>query len=96
LDEPETHLHPKWQVDYARIIVELVKNEIPIIVTSHSPYLIQALRKYSQVYEIEEITNFYLAEKDTETGLSNFSDVTNDLNKLFQKLSEPMQKILWM
>ena len=48
LDEPEVHLHPKWQLEYARIIVELVKNNINILVATHSPYMIEMLEVLSK------------------------------------------------
>jgi len=44
LDEPEVHLHPKWQLKMAEIIVELVRDGVKIVVNSHSPYMIEALR----------------------------------------------------
>jgi predicted ATPase len=47
LDEPEVHLHPKWQLEMAKIIVELVKNGVKIVVNSHSPYMIEALERYA-------------------------------------------------
>lgn len=95
LDEPETHLHPKWQIEYAKLIVELVKNNISVLITSHSPYMIQALKVYSEKGEIQDQTAFYLAEKDSKGHNSVFTDVTQNLNQLFQKLSEPLQQLVW-
>ena len=95
VDEPETHLHPKWQVEYARLIVEMVKAEIPVLLTSHSPYMVQALKVFSQKAGIADLTNFYLSERNPETPGAVMYDVTNDLNRLFQKLSEPLQQIVW-
>ncbi|KIM03387.1 MAG: hypothetical protein KU28_11330, partial [Sulfurovum sp. PC08-66] len=46
LDEPEVHLHPKWQLEMAKVIVELVKNGVRVVVNSHSPYMIEALERY--------------------------------------------------
>ena len=63
LDEPEVHLHPKWQLEMAKIIVELVKNGVKIVVNSHSPYMIQALIKYARVEDIVDKSNFYLTKK---------------------------------
>ena len=57
LDEPEVHLHPKWQLEMAKIIVELVKNGVKILVNSHSPYMIEALQRYSEVEKVN--SNFY-------------------------------------
>jgi len=87
LDEPEVHLHPKWQLEMAKIIVELVKNGVKIVVNSHSPYMIEALKRYSEVEEIEEETNFYLAENGYIKQIENSNSLT--LEQIFEKLSEP-------
>jgi len=87
LDEPEVHLHPKWQLEMAKIIVELVKNGVKVLVNSHSPYMIEALKRYSEVEEIEDKTNFYLAE-DGYIKKENDSN-SETLAKIFEKLSEP-------
>jgi predicted ATP-dependent endonuclease of OLD family len=94
IDEPETHLHPKWQIEYARLLVELVKNDIPVLVTSHSPYLIQALKVFSDKENIADRTAFYLAEKDETNHFSEIHDVTHDLNRLFSKLAAPLKELL--
>ncbi len=93
-DEPENHLHPQWQIDFARIAVELAKSGIPIVISSHSPYFIQGVRFYSNEENMNDYVNYYLAEEDDQTGLSNIKDVTKDLNQIFTKLSEPLNFIM--
>ena len=93
IDEPEIHLHPKWQVEYARLIVALVKNDIPVLLTSHSPEIIQALSTFSEQYGIKERTAFYLTER--EDAMSTITDVSHDLNKIFIKLTEPLHNLVW-
>jgi len=91
LDEPEVHLHPKWQLKYAELIIELVKNDINVLVTSHSPYMIQALVKYAKDTDIVNRSNFYLAKKD---GLhSSIENVNENLHKIFELLAEPMNEV---
>jgi hypothetical protein len=58
IDEPEVHLHPKWQIEYAKLIVELAKRNIKILMTSHSPFFIEAIEKYSTNCD------FYLAKDE--------------------------------
>ncbi|MCB4763531.1 MAG: AAA family ATPase [Sulfurovum sp.] len=87
LDEPEIHIHPKWQLKYAQLISVLVDNAVPVIVTSHSPYMIEALKRYSEVEEIEDRTNFYLAEGGVIDKVEDSNALT--LEKIFEKLSEP-------
>lgn len=95
IDEPENHLHPKWQVEYARLIVEMVKNEINVIISSHSPYMIQSIKYFSEKLKIKDKVNYYLTEFDDTNGHSEIIDVTNDLNKIFLKLAEPLQNLVW-
>ena len=91
LDEPEVHLHPKWQLEMAKIIVELVKDGVKIVVNSHSPYMIQALIKYARDVEITDKSNVYLAQKEGE--FSTFENVNDNLNKIFELLAEPMNEV---
>lgn len=87
LDEPEVHLHPKWQLKMAEFIVKLVKNDISVLVSSHSPYMIEALKRYSEVEKIEDKTNFYLAEEGYIKKLNDSNSET--LVAIYEKLSEP-------
>jgi predicted ATPase len=86
-DEPEVHLHPKWQLEMAKVIVELVKNGVKVLVNSHSPYMIEALKRYSEIKEQEDKTNFYLAENGYIKQINNSNSET--LVEVFEKLSEP-------
>ena len=90
LDEPEVHLHPEWQLKMAKIIVELVRNGIKIVVNSHSPYMIDALKYYSDKSKVN--SNFYLAEKN-EDDISIISNVTMDISPIFEKLTEPLREL---
>jgi predicted ATPase len=87
LDEPEVHLHPKWQLEMAQIIVELVKNGVKILVNSHSPYMIEALERYAEKEEV--IVDFYLAENGIIDKIDNNNSKT--LAKIFNKLSAPYE-----
>jgi energy-coupling factor transporter ATP-binding protein EcfA2 len=92
IDEPEVHLHPKWEVEYARVIAMLAKAGIPIIVSSHSPYFLQSLVQAVNQMEMSDITNFYFGEK-SNSDTTIFKDVTADLTPIFAALSRPMQDI---
>jgi predicted ATPase len=94
IDEPETHLHPQWQVEYAKLIVMLAENNIPVLLSSHSPYMIQALKVLSENSHIKNQANYYLAVP-TEENLTEIIDVTDDLNQIFKTLSKPLQKLVW-
>jgi predicted ATPase len=89
LDEPEVHLHPIWQVKYAEILVLLSKEfAIPMVLTSHSPYFIEALEAYTKKYKYESSTNFYYAEKNEDGLSSKIVDVNDNLSKIYSSISE--------
>ena len=92
LDEPEVHLHPEWQLIFAELIVLLQKEfNMHILLTTHSPYFINAIEVYSAKHKVNEKCKFYLAENDG--NISKFNDVTNDLSPIYRKLSRPLQEL---
>lgn len=92
-DEPENHLHPRWQIAFAEILVKLAQKGIPVVVSTHSPYFVQGIRFYSAKHDLENYTNYYLAE-EKENHLSEIKEVTDDLNQIFSKLAEPLNDIM--
>ncbi len=93
-DEPENHLHPQWQVEFANILVQLAKSGIPIVISTHSPYFIQGIRYFSAKQSIGKYVNYYFGETCAEDGMSVFTDVSDDLNRIFVKLAEPLNNII--
>ncbi len=93
-DEPEIHLHPEWQIVFCKLIIELVAKGIPIVVSSHSPYFVQALRYFASAKGIEKDVKYYMAEESNETKLSTVKEVTNDLNRVFTLLAAPLRDIM--
>lgn len=83
LDEPEVHLHPNWQLKFAELITLLVKNGANILVTTHSPYMVEALERYSEKYKTE--VSFYLAKE----GVIKSENNNKTLSEIFTKLSQP-------
>lgn len=89
IDEPEIHLHPIWQVKYAEILVLISRNlDIPILLTSHSPYFIEALRAFSEKHKYEDKTNFYFSEKSKDGLSAKIVDVSNNISPILVSISE--------
>ncbi len=93
LDEPEVHLHPEWQLAFAEIIVLLHKEfNLHVLLTTHSPYFLNAIETYSKVHDIENKCNYYLARN--EGNVSFIDDVTNDTSQIYKLLHKPFQTLL--
>lgn len=92
LDEPEIHLHPEWQLLFAELIVMLHKEfGMHILLNTHSPYFLRAIQVYSAKHEVADKCNYYLSEEMEEQV--NISDVTNDIDRIYAKLSKPLQNL---
>ncbi len=90
LDEPENHLHPEWQLALAKILTQLAGAGFPILVNSHSPDFIQALKIFSEEDEnISSKTKFYLANMNT--GI--IEDKTDMVYEVLDELSTPINNI---
>ena len=94
-DEPENHLHPEWQIKLAEIFVKLAKGGQPILITTHSPYFLQAIKFYSSKEKFEKYVNYYIPA-DRDNNLVELEEISRDLNRAFQLLAEPMNKIMEM
>lgn len=92
LDEPEFHLHPEWQLLFAELIVLLHKEfSMHILLNTHSPYFLRAIQVYSARYGTADRCRYYLSE--AEGNYAYISDVTDDVEKIYSKLSRPLQRL---
>jgi len=67
LDEPEIHVHPKWQLVLAELIVLLNKEfQVHILLNTHSPYFLRAIEVYSQKHGISDKCDYYLSELNSD------------------------------
>lgn len=95
LDEPEVNLHPKWQFEFANILVMLAKElNIKIYINSHSPMFIESIDAFAEFYDMEDDINYYLTEKSINSGKYDFNRVhSNELYKLYDNLGNPYRLI---
>lgn len=90
LDEPEIHLHPQWQIAYAELIVLLQKYfNLSIVITTHSPYFLDAVNLFSIKYGISQKVNYYLSA--LENNYVTMESVTNNIDKIYAKMASPIQ-----
>lgn len=88
-DEPENHLHPKWQLKLAQVLIKLVESGVYVLVSSHSPYLIEALKRGVDRMGLATEARFALA-KD-----KHIQD-EDRLSEIFSVLAEPFEEFRQM
>lgn len=90
IDEPEVNLHPEWQVEYAKVISTLASLGVTIVVTTHSPYIVEALKTFDKIDELD--TSFFVAKK-RQNGISELIDYTNNVSGLIGSLAAPLDRL---
>ena len=97
LDEPEINLHPEWQLEYAKAIVELQKKyDIKFIITSHSPFFMRAIECYTDINGTMDNLNVYRISNVDEDGTRKVVNVSYSeygMSDLYEDLSAPLERL---
>ena len=95
IDEPEVHLHPKWVVEFARILVHLHKQVgVKILLASHDPDMVAALQSIGEKEELGERLNFYIAKRNEENKHQfDFSSTGTDIEPIFDSFNIALDRI---
>lgn len=92
LDEPEIHVHPEWQIILAELIVVIHKEfNQRILITTHSPYFLEAIEVFSERHNVNDHCKYYMAE--TEGDAASIIDATDNIEKIYSKLARPFQEL---
>jgi predicted ATPase len=81
LEQPELHLHPDAQLQLAEFFVAAVKSGRRLLIESHSEHFLNKLRLMTARAEAEvaeeliEKVGFVFAERDEDSGVSQFREV---------------------
>ena len=95
IDEPESHLHPQWIVEYAHMIVLLHKHiGVKFFLASHNPDMVSTIRYIAEKEEVLDNVNYYLAEKaEGETYLYNYTPLGSDISPIFKSFNIAIDRI---
>lgn len=94
VDEPEAHLHPQWIVEYARMLVLINKKlGTKIMIASHNPDMVAAIRSIAEREEILDRTHFYLAEKLEGCHQYVYKDLGCEIGEIFRSFNIALDRI---
>lgn len=94
LDEPEAHLHPQWIVEYGRFLVYLNEHVgVKLLVASHSPDMVSALKYITEKEGKPEILNFYLAEQRESEYKYDYRHLGLDIDAIFDSYNKSYEKL---
>lgn len=96
VDEPEVHLHPKWIVEYARVLVLIQKYlHTTILIASHNPDMISAIKYISEKEKVSDSLTFYVAEEVESEGFGKykFKNLGTDIEEIFSSFNIALDRI---
>lgn len=94
IDEPEAHLHPQWIVEFARILVLLHKEVgTTILLASHNPDLVAAIKSISEAEDVSNKTSFYQASLDKESQRYSYNYLGNSIEGIFESFNIALNRI---
>lgn len=92
IDEPEVHLHPDWQMKFAETLVLLAsERHVPMLLTTHSPFFLQALDLYGDTCGFKQNIHYYLAEREADGAV--IRNVDGNLDAIYQLLVMPLARM---
>ena len=87
---PEIFLHPKYQVDLIRIILETIREmDQNLVILTQSPYTLEAVEVYSKKFGLEGFKAIMVEDDEDDVYIA--SDCTNNIDLIYKKFLEPFQ-----
>ncbi|PPC06547.1 AAA family ATPase [Acinetobacter pittii] len=103
LDEPDTHLNPKWSVDYIKYLKMFISNDQSdedqtshIVLTTHNPIAIAELEKQQiQILHRKDDQKIYADQPDQDPkGMGYAGIITSDMFGLGSSLDKETNNLL--
>ena len=93
VDEPETNLHPDWQVKFALFLVLLSRDlGVKLLTNTHSPYFLQAIWKYTGKLGVNG--KFYNMIQGDSADSYATKDISSNINCVFEEMSKPFNDLM--
>lgn len=97
IDEPESNLHPEWQIAFAKVIVAIRQEmNAQILVTTHSPYFMRALEVYMKLAGCQDQFEAYLMNPvagNAGYGGMVADRVTDSVEDIYRQMYRPLEQI---
>lgn len=93
IDEPESNLHPQWQVEFASFLVFMAKRlGISVLLNTHSPYFLRAITVYSKAQGV--LNRCYCMTNDGNGDSYHTEDVSNNIERIYSEMAKPFHDLM--
>lgn len=90
IDEPESNLHPEWQIRFAEFLVLLnAKFNMRVLLNTHSPYFLKAISVYADRLERGDVCSYYDMKPSGDGRMYSTHDVTDNIEEIFKAMAAP-------
>ena len=97
IDEPETNLHPAWQVEMMKILFQLVKEGVYIITATHSADMLKWLEvhliEHPDDKELVALNQMEIKENGTVSVIKAEHDIQNTIRSIKKNLTKPFLEL---
>ncbi len=95
MDEPEAHMHPKWQVEMADALFKLAKAGVNIVIATHSGEILKWLEVHvKENPDAKDMIALNHFQKDGNVE-SNGRDFDERLNTIQEELTDPYYRLFY-
>ncbi len=94
IDEPEVHLHPQWIVACAKILITLVREvKARVLIATHSPYMVQAIRNLAVGQLSSNQYKFYLSKPVGDGVHYEYENLNHNIGPIFESFNVALEDI---
>lgn len=88
IDNAEDGLHPEMQLVFGETVVLMQKEfGIKVVLTTQSPFLLDAIEVFSEKYNVEDKMHYYLVED------GNVKNVDDETRQIYKEMVKPIQEL---
>ena len=88
IDNAEDGLHPEMQLVFGETVVLMQKEfGIKVILTTQSPFLLEAIEVFTEKYDVEDKTHYYLGED------GNIRNVDGETRQIYKEMVQTIQEL---
>ena len=96
IDEPESNLHPEWQVAFAKFLVLInAKFDVRVLLNTHSPYFLKAVLVHSDRLERSQYCSYYNMVRAADGVTYDADPVTDRVEEVFKAMSAPYAQLVY-
>jgi len=95
VDEPESNLHPQWQIEFAHFLVRLnARFGMRFLLNTHSPFFLKAIEVFAREEGCGPSTHYYHMEKAPDDFGYLTKELKDGTNEIFKTYFDAMNELI--